>query len=87
MRRVTVYRADGCHLCEAALEVVERVRAEVPFALELVDVAGDPALEAMHRERLPVVAVDGEERFTWFVDPDALREELLRRPPADVGRM
>ena len=87
MRRVTVYRADGCHLCDAALEVVERVRAEVPFALELVDVAGDPALEAMHRERLPVVAVDGEERFTWFVDPNALREELLRRPPADVGRM
>jgi hypothetical protein len=87
VRRVTVYLAEGCHLCEAALDVIGGVRTEVPFELELVDVAGDPALEAAQRERLPVVAVDGEERFVWFVDPEALREELLRRPPADVGRM
>jgi hypothetical protein len=56
--------------------VVESVRRDVPFELEVVDIAGDPALEAQYRELLPVVEIDGERAFTWFVDPDALRERL-----------
>jgi glutaredoxin len=73
---VVVYRADGCHLCEAALEVVAEVRAEVAFELEIIDIGGDPALEAAYRQLLPVVEIDGERAFTWFVDPEALRERL-----------
>jgi glutaredoxin len=76
MPTVVVYQAEGCHLCEAALEVLESVRRDVPFELEVVDIAGDPALEAQYRELLPVVEIDGERAFTWFVDPDALRERL-----------
>jgi hypothetical protein len=60
------------------------VRHDVDFALEVVEIDGDPELEARHRERLPVVEVDGEAAFTWFVDPDALRERLLR-PGADAA--
>ncbi len=76
MRRVTLYRADGCHLCESAERVVADVRAEVPFDLETVDITGDPELERRFRERIPVVAVDGEEAFTYFVHPDGLRRRL-----------
>jgi glutaredoxin len=68
-----VYHAPGCHLCERALEVVEDVRADAGFDLELVDISGDEALEARYRERLPVVEVDGEEAFTYFVAADRLR--------------
>jgi hypothetical protein len=71
--RVVVYAAEGCHLCERALEVVREVCGD---AFELVDVGGDPDLEARHREWLPVVEVDGERAFTYFVDPDALRDRL-----------
>jgi glutaredoxin len=71
--RVVVYHAPGCHLCERALEVVEDVRADAGFDLELVDISGDEALEARYRERLPVVEVDGEEAFTYFVAADRLR--------------
>jgi hypothetical protein len=42
----------------------------------LVDVAGDPALEARYREHLPVVEMDGERAFTYFVEPEALRARL-----------
>ena len=76
MRTVVVYAAQGCHLCEAALEVVEKVRRDVPFDLDVVPIDGDPALEARYRELLPVVEIDGERAFTWFVDPTALRERL-----------
>jgi hypothetical protein len=52
------------------------VQASVEFELELIDIAGDPELEARHREHLPVVEIDGERAFTYFVDADALRRRL-----------
>ena len=52
------------------------MRSESPFALDVVGIDGDPDLEARYRELLPVVEIDGERAFTWFVDPDALRERL-----------
>ena len=66
----------GCSLCERALEVVREVTAELGVAHEVVDIGGDPELEARHREHLPVVEVDGERAFVHFVDPDALRARL-----------
>ena len=73
---VTLYHAAGCHLCESAKRVLAEVRAEVPFELEEVDIGGEPELERRYRERIPVVAVDGEEAFTFFVHPDGLRRRL-----------
>jgi hypothetical protein len=73
---VTLYHAQGCHLCDSARRVLAQVRAETPFDLEEVDIAGEPELEARYRERIPVVAVDGEEAFTYFVHPDGLRRRL-----------
>jgi glutaredoxin len=75
---VRIYGADGCHLCEAAKRVVDQVRTEIPFELEEVDITGDAKLEAAYRARIPVVLVGGEEAFTYFVHPDALRRKLGR---------
>lgn len=71
-----LYSAPGCHLCEAALEVVSRVRADVAFDLQIVDVSLDPELERLYRERIPVIEIDGVAAFTFFVTPDGLRERL-----------
>jgi hypothetical protein len=73
---VTIVGAPGCHLCEAARAVIEGVRAEAEFELEEVDITGDAALETRYRERIPVVLVDGEEAFTYFVQPEGLRQIL-----------
>lgn len=73
---VTVYTAEGCHLCEAALRVVEKVRAEAPFDLAVVGIDGDSELEQRFRERIPVVLVDGEEVFTYFVHAHKLRQKI-----------
>jgi Glutaredoxin-like domain (DUF836) len=50
----------------------------VEFELEEVDIAGNPDLEARYREWLPVVEIDGERAFTYFVQPDALRRKLAQ---------
>ena len=78
---VRLYRASGCHLCESAKRVLEQVRAEIPFDLEEVDITGDPELERRFRERIPVVLVGGDEVFTYFVHPDALRRKLRASQP------
>ena len=75
-RRVVVYTAEGCRLCERALEVVREAQVELGFDLVLVDIGGDPELEARYREHLPVVEIDGERAFTYFVQPEALRARL-----------
>jgi Glutaredoxin-like domain (DUF836) len=55
---------------------------DVEFELEEVDIGGDPELEARYREWLPVVEIDGERAFTYFVHPDALRRTLAQAPPS-----
>jgi glutaredoxin len=75
-RHVTVYHAADCGLCARAVEVVEEVRAELGFELELVDIAGSPELERRYRELLPVIEIDGDQAYTYFVDAEALRSRL-----------
>ncbi len=79
--KVMLYHAEGCHLCAAARRIVETVRAELEFELEEVDIAGDPDLEARYREWLPVLEIDGDRAFTYFVQPDALRPKACTKWP------
>jgi glutaredoxin len=75
---VTLYGKPGCHLCDDARAVVERVRADHPFELREVDVSLDPVLLREYGERIPVLAVDGEELFDYFVEEAVLVERLCR---------
>ena len=76
MSLVTLYGKPGCHLCDDARREIEQVRAGQPFVLEEVDVSLDPVLHARYGERIPVVEVDGEELFEYFVDPAVLRKRV-----------
>jgi glutaredoxin len=69
-----LYSRPGCHLCDDARAVIERVGA--PF--EEIDIETDDALLAAYLERIPVVVLDGVELFEFFVDAGALREHLDR---------
>jgi hypothetical protein len=55
---------------------VRAAQDELGFDLELVDIDGDPGLESRYRERIPVVEIDSEAAFTYFVDPEALRARM-----------
>ncbi len=79
MHRAVLYHARECSLCERARALLLRVRDELPFELEEVDITGVPELETRYREWLPVVEVDGERAFVYYVDEAALRRKLL--PP------
>jgi Glutaredoxin-like domain (DUF836) len=55
----------------------------VEFELEQVDISGDAELERRYREWLPVVEIDGERAFTYFVTPDGLRRRLAQAQRTD----
>jgi glutaredoxin len=73
---VTLYGRPGCHLCDEARDVLERVRSQAPFELREIDIERDDELFKRYLERIPVVCLDGEELFEHFVDEAALRRRL-----------
>jgi hypothetical protein len=52
--------------------VLDRVGA--PYAA--VDIGGDAELEGRYREWLPVVEIDGERAFVYYVDEAAYRKKV-----------
>jgi glutaredoxin len=77
---ITLFGRPGCHLCEEARGVLERLRSECPFVLEEVDIEADDELLRAHLERIPVVALDGRELYEFHVDEGDLRERLAAVP-------
>jgi glutaredoxin len=73
---VTLYGKPGCHLCDEARALVREALTGREAELTEVDVTLDPALERRYGERIPVLALDGEELFQYFVDGRALAERL-----------
>lgn len=74
--RVTIYGRPGCHLCEVAREVVDRVCTELGEDYVEVDITGDPALTARYGDEVPVTLVDGARHDFWRVDEARLRRAL-----------
>jgi glutaredoxin len=75
-RRVTLYSRRTCGLCDEAREVLLAARRRTPFELEEVFIDGDDRLERAHGLRVPVVEIDGVERFETVVEARALARAL-----------
>jgi hypothetical protein len=73
---ITLYTSPGCHLCEQARDTLLRVRADHFFDLLECDITRDDDLHRVYLERIPVIALDGEELFDYFVDEEVLRTRL-----------
>ena len=73
---MTLYSKPECPLCDEAREALERVRGRAPFELREVDITTDDELHARYLERIPVVALDGEELWDFHVDEGALERRL-----------
>jgi glutaredoxin len=79
MPNVIVYTRQGCHLCDDALDVLRR-HGLTP---ETVDVDAHDELRARYGQCVPVVVIDGRERFRGRVDERLLVRLLRRRPAAE----
>jgi glutaredoxin len=73
---LTLYGRPGCHLCDDARAQLLALRRELGFDLVEHDIEADDDLHRRYLERIPVVVLDGEELFDFFVDERVLRERL-----------
>jgi glutaredoxin len=76
---IVVYSRPDCHLCADAIAALRALQGELGFSLKERDIDGDEALQRAYFERIPVIALDGEELFDYFVDESLLRERLESR--------
>lgn len=72
---VIVYTRVGCHLCEDAKALLVRHG----LAPTEVDIDQDESLKARYHECVPVVVIDGVERFRGRVNEVLLRRLVGRR--------
>jgi redox-sensing transcriptional repressor len=77
---VVLYGRPGCCLCDDARELLERVREDFPFVLIERNIERDERLLRRFLERIPVVALDGEELFELTLDEHLLRARLAGGP-------
>ncbi len=80
---VVVYSRKGCHLCDDAVALLKR--HGLPALT--IDIDLDPRLQAQYHECVPVVVINGQERFRGRVNELLLKRLLvgLGAPSAQVN--
>jgi glutaredoxin len=68
MKKVTVYSRSGCHLCEVAIDLINSVKLENKFSLEIKLIDNNSELEKEYGEQVPVILIDGKVHDYWRVD-------------------
>ena len=75
MHRITIMSKPGCHLCEEAKKIVSHVVGDhATVLIEEVNILENPDLHDQYKDVIPVIMVDGVERFRQRVDPDKLAQ-------------
>ncbi|WP_255955678.1 glutaredoxin family protein [Streptomyces odontomachi] len=75
-RVVTLIGKPGCHLCDDARAVIEKVCTDLGSSWEEQDILRDEELYRKYWEQIPVVLVDGAQHDFWRVSEDRLRRAL-----------
>jgi glutaredoxin len=76
--QIEIYSRPGCHLCDEAKEVIDRVRKRYGFELRVINIEEDPALESAYGTEIPVVFINGTKAFKYHVDERELDRKVKR---------
>jgi glutaredoxin len=81
----TVYTRAQCCCCHEALDVLTEAQRRFGFAIEEVDIDGEPSLRALYDTEVPVVSLNGRVRFRGVVNPALLDRLLLAESPSHAA--
>jgi len=79
---ITLLGRPGCHLCDAAREVISRVAADLGVSWEERDITQSEDDLRAYGEMIPVTLIDGVQHDFWRVSEQRLRTALA---PAGGG--
>jgi glutaredoxin len=74
--QITLLSRPGCHLCEEARAIIERVSAELGVPWSERDITASPEDLDAYWEMIPVTFIDGVQHDYWRVSEDRLRAAL-----------
>ena len=74
--RLTLLSKPGCHLCDDARVIVDRVASDLGVEWTEIDITTDDDLYAKWWEQIPVTLIDGVQHDFWRVDELRLRRAL-----------
>lgn len=77
MVKLTLYINDNCELCDEALQSIELVRQDVDLLLDVVSIAKDDELQRKYMLEVPVLLIDGKQKFQGQITYGELLETLL----------
>ncbi len=77
MVKLTLYINDNCELCDEALQSIELVRQDVDLLLDVVSIAKDDELQKKYMLEVPVLFIDGEQKFQGQITYGELLETLI----------
>jgi glutaredoxin len=75
---VEIYTRPGCHLCDDAKEVIERIRQSYPFRLSIINIETNRELETAYGTEIPVVTINGNKAFKYRVDQTEFERKVKR---------
>ena len=76
MTVITVFGRHGCHLCDVAVDVLDGMREELNYEIEKIYIDGNPDLEKLYGEQVPVIHIDGNHHDFFRVDPEQFKSSL-----------
>ena len=76
--RIDIYSRPGCHLCEEAKQVIERVRLRYNITVHIINIDEHPQLELAYGNEIPVVFINSDKAFKYRVDETELERKLKR---------
>ncbi|HEY0268285.1 MAG TPA: glutaredoxin family protein [Methyloradius sp.] len=78
MINLTLYGTSGCHLCDEAQALLNKLEDEYSLNIQMMDIADDESLVEVYGIRIPVLINVDKSELSWPFTENDLRTWLKR---------
>ena len=76
---LVIYTRKDCCLCDEMKNVIHQVAAQMPLALDEIDVDGSPETQEKYGSEVPVLFINGRKAFKYRLTSWELERKLKLR--------
>jgi len=76
MINLSLYGTSGCHLCDEAYVLLNRLKSDFLFTVQVIDIADDETLSETYGIRIPVLVNTQKSELSWPFNENDLRAWL-----------
>jgi len=80
MNYLILYTTAGCHLCELAESILNKVQANMSFSVIHTEIGDDDDLVAQYGTRIPVIKFPDDSELGWPFEQSDIESKLKTDP-------